>query len=147
MGTRSMTIVLDEDGNRICALYKQYDGYIKGGWGDDLKDFLKDRVIGNGIPGDRRDDNKFSNGMSGLAVQLIATFCSSKPGEFYLYPPQDATTSVSYIYEIYPAGKIEGFSGTTTPNIRVLGYNRGSILYDGPAKNLEEPEEEDLGYL
>lgn len=150
MGTRSMTIVLDEDGNRICALYKQYDGYIEGGWGNDLKKFLTGRVVGNGIPGDRTDDTKFSNGMSGLAVQLIANFCSPAPGGFYLYPPQDATTNVSYIYEIYPAGEIKGFSGTTTLNLRVHGYNMGSLIYDGPAENLRdtsEDEEEDLGYL
>jgi hypothetical protein len=45
MGTRSLTKIFDNDGvTEIFCMYKQYDGYIEGGFGDDLRNLLQDYV-------------------------------------------------------------------------------------------------------
>lgn len=97
MGTRSITYVYDDDGEMIMALYRQYDGYLSG-MGKDLKGFLDDIVMVNGMmPGDER---RTANGMGCLAAQLVAYF-KEKPGNFYLYPPsEDIDAWQEYEYRI-----------------------------------------------
>jgi hypothetical protein len=48
MGTRCLTKVYDEDTEILC-LYRQFDGYPKGGHGDELTAFLSGMKITNGI--------------------------------------------------------------------------------------------------
>ena len=47
MGTRSLTKIYQDD-KLLLSLYKQFDGYIKNGWGDALKEFIKSKEFING---------------------------------------------------------------------------------------------------
>ena len=71
MGTRSLTVFIDEDNKKeIVVMYRQYDGYI-GWYGKRLCDYLQsfDEVV-DGIG---MDDyaRKTANGMSCLSAQTI----------------------------------------------------------------------------
>lgn len=83
MGTRSITCVLDEDGNKIIEMYKQLDGYPSG-LGIELQEFLKDGVITNGIS--LGENRKTFNGMGCLAAQLVEHF-KDGVGGVYLHAP------------------------------------------------------------
>ena len=48
MGTRATITINDEGGKPLLRLYKQFDGYIEGGLGEALVDFMKDRYVVNG---------------------------------------------------------------------------------------------------
>lgn len=93
MGTRSLTVIQNEDGVEICVLYSQFDGYPDG-MGNDLKKFLKPiRVVGMGEKG------KTANGMSCLAAQIVAHF-KVIPGNFYLHPAGTRDAGEEFIYTI-----------------------------------------------
>jgi len=79
MGTRSITIVRNQNKNNILTMYKQYDGYPSG-LGIELKDFIESGTIVNGIG--MNDKNVF-NGISCFAAQLVAHF-KDGPGGIYL---------------------------------------------------------------
>ena len=53
MGTRSVTTIEGEDGP-LLKIYKQYDGYVEGGLGEELVDFLRGRKVVSG----RKKDHK-----------------------------------------------------------------------------------------
>ena len=59
MGTRSLTFVYDEQGNKIINLYRQFDGYPTG-HGQELAEFL--------------NNQKMYNGAGDLAALLVAHF-------------------------------------------------------------------------
>ena len=103
IGTRSITCVLDEQGNKIIEMYKQFDGYPEG-LGKELQSFIASGTMVNGIGS---DTNVF-NGISCFAAQLVAHF-KDGPGGIYLYAPTtkysnkqkyDETYSAEYYYEI-----------------------------------------------
>lgn len=98
MGTRSLTVVMDEYKKEICVLYRQFDGYPTG-HGKELKDFLKGFQIVNGMS--INQTGKTANGMDCLTAQLIAHF-KKGPGNFYLYPTGTRDCGEEYIYTIYP---------------------------------------------
>ena len=81
MGTRSITVVKDEEGKKIIEMYIQYDGYPEG-VGKDLLDFIATGKMVNGIGGDA---NVF-NGISCFAAQLVAHL-KNGAGGVYLYAP------------------------------------------------------------
>lgn len=81
MGTRSITVIRDEDKQILATIYKQYDGYPES-WGKDLLDFTTSKTMVNGMG---RDRNIF-NGIEDFTAQLIAEF-KDGPGNLYLYPP------------------------------------------------------------
>jgi hypothetical protein len=74
MSTRSLTVVLDEEGDDVMVLYRHWDGYPDA-HGQELKKFLFGRKIVNGIGAN--DKNNF-NGMECLAASLVAHFISKK---------------------------------------------------------------------
>ena len=77
IGTRSITCVLDEQGNKIIEMYKQFDGYPEG-LGKELQDFIASGTMVNGIGS---DTNVF-NGISCFAAQLVAHL-KDGPGGIY----------------------------------------------------------------
>jgi hypothetical protein len=137
MGTRSLTLVLDEDGKEICVLYRQYDGY-PAGHGFDLKQFLSGVQIVNGLGVNKQ--TKVANGMGCLAAQLI-TFFKAEAGGFYLYPAGARDCGEEYIYTVYldtgklmmrvEAGAVTlfGFPGTKQVNM--------PTLYDGEVESFD----------
>ena len=95
MGTRSITRVVDESGSVILAMYRLFDGYVEGGHGDDLNNFLKDIKVVNGLPLNAYD--KFANGMGCLAAQLVTHFKTEQgPGGIYIYPTDCADEEFNY---------------------------------------------------
>lgn len=86
MGTRAVTNVVDEEGTVYVSLYRQFDGYLMGGHGEELANWLKDAVIGNGI-GSNPPPN-FFNGVGDLAARLVTYFKEDQAriGRVYIVP-------------------------------------------------------------
>lgn len=101
MGTRSLTRVISESGKTILTMYRQYDGYVEGGHGDELVKFLKGMVITNGIRVDSGRPEKSANGMGCLAAQLVAHF---KNGVGGIYLEDDTIEDQEYNYRIELCG-------------------------------------------
>lgn len=110
MGTRSLTVVKDEDGNEILTLYRQFDGYLTG-HGRDLAKFLKGFKICNGIADYKA--KKMANGPGCLAAQIVAHFKrpryilkdrQSSVGLFYIEPTGSRHLGEEFIYTVvaYP---------------------------------------------
>lgn len=98
MGTRSLTIVKDERGKRLCTLYRQYDG-SPDYHGEELRSFLEGKKLCNGISYGK-DNTKLFNGMGCLAASLVAHF-KQEIGGFYLMS-KSSGCGEDYIYTIYP---------------------------------------------
>jgi hypothetical protein len=131
MGTRSLTVILDDDGTEICVLYRQYDGYPTG-HGDELKDFLQGFTIVNGLSGDAK--LKIANRMECLAAQIVAHF-KKEPGGFYLHPAGTRDCGEEYVYTVYLKEhklmlKVQGGAVTFfgLPGTKQLNM---PVLYDG----------------
>lgn len=103
MGTRSIVTFKSEwDGEEICAIYRQFDGYPEGR-GKELANFLDGYKIGNGIAYgiDDVDGVKFANGMRELAI-LWAMHEKSENlhGNVYLEPAGFRSDDLEWIYEV-----------------------------------------------
>lgn len=98
MGTRSLTVVYDENKKPLLNMYRQYDGYPSG-HGAELAEFLGDfAAITNGIRvGETR---KTANGMGCLAAQLIAHF-KQEVGGVYIYSVDSTDCGQDYEYHVY----------------------------------------------
>lgn len=83
MGTRSITKVLDTNGQTLICMYAQFDGYPSG-HGKALLEFCKGMKIVNGISGGAKAGTH-ANGMECFAIQLLTHF-KKGIGGFYLYP-------------------------------------------------------------
>lgn len=101
MGTRSLTIVQDNEGREIFVLYRQYDGYPTG-HGAELKQLLQGFKLVNGLGVEQPP--KVANGMGCLAAQIIVYF-KHNPGEFYMYPACTRDCGEEYIYTVYQNGE------------------------------------------
>ena len=126
MGTRSLTILQDGDGQEIAVLYRQMDGYPDG-HGNDLARFLKPFTVVNGF-GIGAKRGKVANGMACLAAQLVAKF-KRDVGGFYLYPAGTRDCGEEYVYTVdLQAGQVH-------LECRTAGYGGepGHLLYSGPA--------------
>ena len=77
MGTRSITVFEDEDGEEIARLYRQMDGYPEG-HGLDMAHFLEGNQIVNGY-GMSGEDIFNYNGCTHLASLLPLAPPSSRP--------------------------------------------------------------------
>ena len=97
MGTRSLTIMFDENDKEIAVLYRQFDGYPSG-HGKELCDFLTGFKVVNGIDSTQ---GKVANGGGCLAAQIIAFF-KREVGGFYLYPAGTRKVWEEYRYYVYP---------------------------------------------
>ena len=95
MSTRSLTQVLDARGSVLVTLYRQWDGYIDGGMGDELIEFVKGMVVGNGI-NLTKNPPKFANGIECLAAQLVSHLKGDQVGQFYLYPEDAEPEEFNY---------------------------------------------------
>ena len=93
MGTRSLTYVVDEHNQVLCAMYRQFDGYPdEHGMGGDLYRLLKGRKLCNGFGLDTSYMDT-SNGLEDLAALLVWYFKDdSRIGNIYLCPPPSLPT-------------------------------------------------------
>lgn len=130
-----------DDGEELAVLYRQFDGYLEG-HGKDLRDFLKDFEVVNGI-GDKT--RKIANGMGCLAAQVIAHF-KKEVGNFYLYPAGTRDVGEEYVYTLSVLGatgmiNLKVQSGDMTffglPGTKQADMN---VLYDGPIGSFDWEE-------
>lgn len=145
MGTRSVTNVVDEDGDIYVSLYRQYDGYPDG-HGKELAEFLKGAEIGNGIGANPSPG--FFNGVGDLACRLVTFFKEDHGtiGNFYLLPPKGDNTQ-EFNYTV--TGINPGFSFNDASNgevfVKVDSYS--SELFSGTVEEfaswVETYEEDD----
>lgn len=97
MGTRSITVVKDQNGQKIIEMYKQYDGYPEG-LGAELLDFVKSGKLVNGIG----SDEKVFNGIECFAAQLVDYF-KEGAGGIYLHAPTTDYKNKKKYSDIYMA--------------------------------------------
>lgn len=88
MGTHAMTYLIDDYDGKIpvLSLYRQYDGYVEGGHGQDICNFLFNRDVTDGF---QQKSVLTSNGMEDMAAQFTCYFKndpSSVTGNIYIYP-------------------------------------------------------------
>ena len=143
MGTRSLTIVKDSDGQDLVTLYRQYDGYPTG-LGSEIFEQFKEYKIINGLPSGK-DHPKIANGMGCLAAQLVAHFCKALPGNYHLCPTKTRGVGEEFVYVLsldeIPSDDSWG-KGTGTLNLRIFngpitafgsgGEDCTNLIYDGP---------------
>lgn len=127
MGTRSLTLVNDENEKTICNMYRQFDGYPSG-HGKELASFLQTGKLVNGIGS---EPELVFNGMGCLAASMVGFF-KDGAGGIYLEPTDARDCGEEYIYTIYPKDgkiylKIEsgcmtffGLPGTEQKNMNIL---------------------------
>ena len=97
MGTRSLTFVYDADNQPLLNLYRQYDGYIEGGHGSELAEFLAGKTLVNGFSKESKDQ---ANGMGCLAASLVANF-KETVGGFYIHSVTSTDCGQDYEYHVY----------------------------------------------
>lgn len=138
MGTRSLTIVKDQDNKPIIKMYRQYDGYPSV-HGQELAEFLKGIRIVNGIGSDR---DKIANGMNCLAAQIVAHF-KQEVGGFYLHPPTRSKRGAygeEYTYTVYFKPAIGSDSMSPKGNLYVKCYDiwNKKVVYDATVDEILE---------
>lgn len=102
MGTRS-TIKFYENEEFLCAIYQQFDGYIEGGVGEEIKKFIKSKKFVNGIsPGEYQ---KVFNGFGCFIAQFIKHF-KREAGGLYITHEEDEQ-SFNYTVKLYNSGTID----------------------------------------
>lgn len=122
MGTRSV-IKFQEDGETICAIYQQFDGYIEG-VGATLFEFLDEITVVNGLSVDQPE--RVANGVGCLAAQFIAQF-KVGAGGFYMTHPND---NQEYNYIVNSCWEGEGWKAKLgEPTITVISYDE--VLFSG----------------
>lgn len=97
MGTRSITVVKDENGNKIIEMYNQYDGYPEG-FGKELKNFINSGKLVNGLPIGNKE--RLFNGIACFAAQLVAEF-KDGAGNIYLHSPTTDYKNKKRYYNYY----------------------------------------------
>jgi hypothetical protein len=158
MGTRSVTIIMNEHEQELCRVYRQFDGYPEG-HGKDLA-ALCDREITDGISGTslykgldknglpiraKAEEYTTSNGISELAAQIITGLKNEHPvGNIYLEIPQgDISRWAEYIYIV--RGK-EGEKPTIECRTQTGDFpfniqTETGLVFKGTAKEWLEKEE------
>jgi len=144
MGTRCLTRIHTDKGEKLINLYRQFDGYPSV-HGLDLFKFLDGFVIVNGYAGS--EGPKAANGAGCLAAQLVAHFKMRKNeaerrrgdpiGGFYIYPVETSNCGQDYEYivTVHEADWNNPKDKGSISNIRVISY--GDVEFDG---NLEDFE-------
>ena len=98
MATRA-SITLKENGKTVAAVYKHWDGYIKGGLGDTLTDIIQGGKLVDGL-GPESELGKVFNGTGCLFASIIALL-KRTPGDVYLVAPEDVGhQGEDYLYTI-----------------------------------------------
>jgi hypothetical protein len=134
MGTRSLTILNDDDGTEIAVMYRQFDGYPTG-IGAELKELLKGKRIVNGFGPD--DGGNAFNGGACLAASVVSAF-KSGIGNVYLHPAGTRDAGEEFRYTITPSNPI---------GLKVeSGYGeKWNTLYDGPIVGFDPEKVEGAG--
>ena len=125
MSTPAKTIVRDEIGKIVVAIYRHFDGYPSS-HGADLKDFLQDMRIVNGLGSEKKN---IANGMDCLAAQLVAHL-KKGPGGIYLI---GSRREYDWLYEI-------SYNGEDTVNqmsLSVKRFGAKQFLYQGSIKGFD----------
>lgn len=140
MGTRSLTIIRDEQGTDLLTMYRQFDGYPEG-HGKALASFLAPFKVGNCIT-DYSPNVKQANGAGCLAAQVVAHFKRPTPktkfsaargpiGNFYVYPNGSKDVGEEYVYIV----KVNHLPGVGYwINVDVLDGNWKQITEGSPAQ-------------
>lgn len=148
MGTRSLTHIVDEDGQALVTIYRQFDGYPTG-MGADLKDILGGMFVRNGISG---DGTQQFNGAGCLAASVIAGLKAPggerQCGNVYLYPVGSRDCWEEFTYFIKPQTE-DNWSengGDGSILLAVLDYNQ-KVLFCGNIEDFDpetvEAQEDD----
>ena len=115
MGTRCLTFVVDDSGEKIINFYRQFDGYPTG-HGAELAEFL------NGVE---------YNGAGCLAAQLVSHFKKGPMG-YYLYPVTAEDCGQDFEYHVHVDGK------DITVKIMNCGVNMFGLTQDDTYEPLFE---------
>jgi hypothetical protein len=127
MGTRSLTVFLDDEQSEIAVLYRQFDGYPSG-HGKDLAEILAGVPVVNGF-----GNEQCFNGAHDLAVQVICALKARQINEaldhrehlakggferlmdksigvggLYLYPAKTRNMDEEYVYRVRPSRTEKG---------------------------------------
>ncbi len=139
MGTRSNTLIVDQ-GDTLVRMYRQMDGYIEGGHGEDLVEAFGRTKVGNGIPLGGVPD-KYANGMDCLAAQVVNHFKDGAGGIYLMKPCTERELfrwdwHEDYTYVLYEEDS----------TVYVRAYSWRDLVYDGPLFELlsynDEPTEQ-----
>ncbi len=140
MGTRATITINDEGGKPLLRLYKQFDGYIEGGLGEELVDFLKGRYVVDGYTISDEQNRAFA-GMGCLSAQVVSHL-KERIGNLYIQSLADDYEG-AYNYEISVGTLTDAFevmSNATNPDeykelrdgkISIQMTQYGDIVYDG----------------
>jgi len=128
MGTRSLTVFKDEQGEELAVLYRQMDGYPEG-HGKELYKLLRGAKVINGYSLDDSLDKRVFNGMSCLSAAVIAAL-KDEIGHFYLYPAGTRDAGEEYIYILSPGAKRKD-GRSRALNLRIEDPYDKKVLYDG----------------
>ena len=127
MGTRSNTIIYDDDDVQILNLYRQHDGYLSG-HGIELLEFLEPMTIVNGFS---IGEPNQANGAGCLAAQMIAHF-KVGVGGFYIMPPTFMTYENDYTYTIKVGRQLGG------GNISITVHAYEDQIFEGSIQSFKE---------
>jgi hypothetical protein len=117
MGTCSLTKVMSEDSDTVCAMYRHYDG-DPGEHGKELATFLDGFVVSDGLP--LKVEGKMANGAGCLAAQMICNF-KKEPGNFYMVPTNEDGEGYNYVYLVI----------VTSKGIIVQVYDKSKVVFHG----------------
>lgn len=123
MGTRSLTVLCDNDEEEIVVMYRQMDGYPSG-HGLELAQFLSEFTIVNGIS--LSETRKIANGMDCLAAQVVAHF-KHGAGGIYLCKAGTRNCGEDYVYTV------KGSPGEQL-TIECVNFN-GETVFSGTAQD------------
>lgn len=114
MGTRA-SVIFKENSKNVAAIYRQYDGYVRGGLGDELVEIISSGKVGNGIAFPRPKLGEYFNGAGCLFATVVAKL-KDEVGNVYICPVNDVgNQGEDYIYTVeVNKGKV---------NISVMGGN------------------------
>lgn len=136
MGTLSLVHIKDDNDNTLVTIYRQHDGYPSG-MGQDLKDILAPKRLGNGIGGGATLEN-FANGMGCAAAAVIAAL-KNDVGNVYIQTPDVTDCGEEYVYTIRPMGATFSITVYSVYDERTL--YEGSIIDFDPEAAERDPDE------
>ena len=130
MSTPCLTVILNQQGAEIVALYRHWDGAPET-HGAELAAFLAGFAIVNGLGGN--DPAKVANGMECLAAQVVSHF-KDTPGNIYLHPVGTRDCGERYIYTVSQAQE-----RTRLHVFRLARYDdeENAVLFDGPPEQYQ----------
>jgi len=122
--------MMDEEGEEIVVMYRQFDGYPTG-HGQDLANFLARFKIVNGMSL-KETPGRCANGAACLAAQVVEHFkTDSGVGGIYLHTAGTRDCGEEYLYEVQP--KV----GENVKLTAYRGYNNLTQFYHGFAQDFD----------